>query len=170
MHTMTAKEIQSVQALNHEYQRIYQKKPGTFLEQMSPEAVEVNLAEQTVTIRFRSEAWMRNPISTVHGGVVAAMADIAMAGMGRVLKETHRIGPTIQMNLEYLRSCPLDQNILVKATCHKAGRQFIFLSCIAFAEAAPDKALFTASGCFANVPKEAEQNSNSLTRALDSIE
>ena len=114
---MTEKELQALHALNNEYQRIYQKNPGTFLEKMSPEVLAVNLTENSIIIRFHSESWMSNPIGTVHGGIVAAMADIAMAGMGRILKETHRLGPTIHLNLEYLRPSPINQNVIVKAIC-----------------------------------------------------
>lgn len=150
---MNDQERLALERLNREYQRIYEKKPGTFLERLAPEAVELDLTENVLVTRFQTAKWMRNPLGCVHGGVVAAMADVSMAAMARLLAGLSLVGPTVHLDINYLRPVPLKETIYTRTVCHKAGRSLFTLSATAYTEAAPGKALFQASGSFVRKSK-----------------
>lgn len=125
---------------------IYQSNPGTFLERMNPQFIELNENLDSLTLLFQTEPWMRNPQGIVHGGIIATMADITMGVLARFI--TQDMMPTIQINISYLRGTPVHEDIYVKSACNKKGRQIVFLSCKGFMVSTPEKPLFTAEGSF----------------------
>lgn len=128
------------------YGEIFHNNPGTFLEQMNPQLIELDENLDSLILLFKTEPWMRNPRGMVHGGIIATMADISMGVLARFVSQD--MMPTIQLSISYLRGMAVYEDIYVKASCHKKGRQIVFMGCNGYAGSAPEKLLFTADGSF----------------------
>lgn len=145
---MTLTEQELVAAINRKLDHIHETIPGNFVATVDPRAVEADLEKNVAVIRFESKEWMRNPRNTVHGGMLATMADMAMCAMGRAIVEN--FGPTIQMGIEYMRPVPVGSVVFVRVHCKKKGKKLLFLECIGVGEDDQDKPFFSANATFIN--------------------
>ena len=73
---------------------------------LRPEAVSVDAFDGTVTIKlpFRPEFRRAEDASDYHGGVVAALIDLA--AHAAVAVQIGRMAPTIDLRIDYLRAAP----------------------------------------------------------------
>ena len=93
---------------------------------------------------FRTEDWMVNPMGNVHGGILASMVDTAAGMLSKALIASWDGSPTVHLSINYLRPVALNRDLLLRASCQKAGRFLNYTSCTACYPERPDQALFTA--------------------------
>lgn len=88
---------------------------------LAPEAHEVNLetGEVVVHLPFRPEFAMDSLTRNYHGGVIAALIDLA--GHAAVAVKIGRHAPTIDMRIDFLRRAP-DVTLWARARVLQAGR------------------------------------------------
>lgn len=102
---------------------------------------------RTLVLSFEGAHWMSNPSNMLHGGVTAAVLDMAMGLLCRYCSGGY-MTPTIDMSVSYLRPAPVDKRLFVEARvtrrglniCHAVGRMW--------AEGAEDIELATAAGSY----------------------
>jgi len=88
---------------------------------LRPEPVSVDLDSGTVVIRLPYQAVFGRAGDSpeVHGGVVAALID--MAGHAAVAVQIQRMAPTIDLRIDYLRPAPAN-DLVATARTVKLGR------------------------------------------------
>ena len=141
---MTEADARLAAQWEERYQEIYRTTPGGFLEWMAPRIEELDTARNTLIVRFETKNWMTNPRGTVHGGVIASMADTATGMLSRIVGESQLGGPTVSLSVNYIRAVPLNESVLVRTVCQKSGRQMIFMTSEAYLPGKPEEILFTA--------------------------
>lgn len=88
---------------------------------LKPEAISVDSSINSVTIRLKSRPEFRRSEdeTALHGGIVAALIDIA--GHAAVAVEINRMAPTIDLRIDYLRPAGGD-HLMATAKLLRAGR------------------------------------------------
>lgn len=130
------------------YEELYHSNPGTFLEIMHPQIIAYDAQPPSLLLQFQMKPWMRNPRNTIHGGIIASMADISMGGLARLMLHAGAGLPTAELSVNYLRPVPFQQSVRVKSFCRKQGHSLVFLNCQGFLPSEPSETLFTASAVF----------------------
>ena len=130
------------------YEELYKETPGTFLERMNPEILALSIEDMEATVRFQTAPWMCNPRGSIHGGIITTMADNAMGLLMRVLDGHIYGGPTVSMNVNFIKPVRLGDVIRVHAVCSMSGRKVRFMNCRGFKEEEPKKTLFEAQAVF----------------------
>lgn len=125
------------------YEEFYRSVPDGFSARLCAEIRELDMAARTIVVSFRTDANMANPMGTVHGGVIAGMADTAAGMLSKALIGDWKAGPTVSLTVNYLRPVALGSDIHVRARCQKHGRFLNYASCEGYSPAAPDEVLFT---------------------------
>ena len=125
------------------YEDFYKALPGGFTEQMAPAIEELDMEKRTIIASFQTNALMANPMGTVHGGVIAGMADTAAGMLSKALIGAWMAGPTVSLSVNYLRPVRLGETVYVRASCQKNGRFLNYTTCEGYLASAPDEVLFT---------------------------
>lgn len=97
--------------------------------------------------RFRTIAWMRNPVDILHGGVTAAIMDKAMGSLTYCFAY-EKLTPTIKLEITYLRPIKIGLDISVRCKITGQGKSIIHVAAEIWNDEAPDKLLATAVGLF----------------------
>ena len=126
------------------YEAFYRLWPGCFPEKLNPRILELDLERRQMLVGFRTEDWMVNPMGNVHGGILASMVDTAAGMLSKALIASWDGSPTVHLSINYLRPVALNRDLLLRASCQKAGRFLNYTSCTACYPERPDQALFTA--------------------------
>lgn len=84
------------------------------------ELVRAHEGEVEVRLPYREELLGDEAGTNIHGGIIAALADIA--GCFAVISATGRDVPTIDIRLDYLRMAPPGEALIATARTVKAGR------------------------------------------------
>ena len=74
---------------------------------------------RSAVFRFRTYAWMSNPMGVTHGGIISAILDASMGTLCTAFYGT--MTPTITMTTNYCRPVPLDCEVLVKVRASHVG-------------------------------------------------
>lgn len=123
------------------------KKPDTMNALMHPEFVDCDFEEATLTLAYKAEAWMSNPVGMMHGGNTAAAADITMGILTYILAG-QVMPPTITMQVTYLRPIPIGSTLVVKARADSVGKTKAALVADMWLEGQPNKRCATATGVY----------------------
>lgn len=102
--------------------------------------------EHTVSFRFHTYRWMKNPNQVVHGGMIAALLDNAM-GMTCICLYGD-MTPTISLSINYCRPVPLDADIIIRIRAVTTGSTNCQLTAEIFLPDAPQLPLVTALGVY----------------------
>lgn len=117
-----------------------------FCSTLSTRFEDCNAQEMTMTCSFPCEDWGANRIGRIHGGVVSAMLDQAMGLL--CFAVTHRVLPTVELQISYLRPTELNARLYVKSRAVSTGKTFWHINCEAWMEGTPEKTVATASGVY----------------------
>ena len=95
-------------------------------EKMEPVFAGCSAEAESLTLEFPVRQWMLNPGGTLHGGIIAAMLDMAMGLLARYWKQTTHL-MTSDMNVSFLRPVPAGARFTVTAYTEKTGRRLQFM-------------------------------------------
>ncbi|MBR1660510.1 MAG: PaaI family thioesterase [Oscillospiraceae bacterium] len=140
---MTDRDREVARRWQEVYDAFFQTVQGGFSERLGSVIEDLDLDARTILVRFRTDTLMANPMGTVHGGVIAGMADTAAGMLSKALIGDWIAGPTVSLSVNYLRPVPLGASVWVRARCQKSGRFLNYTTCEGYLAEAPDEALFT---------------------------
>ena len=86
---------------------------------------------EKVVIRLALEQRHLNNASTLHGGVLATLADVAMAMAGTYVNDPHerRVAITLSMNLSFEGVAKAGSTVLATGYCTTAGHKIFMSRC-----------------------------------------
>ena len=150
---MTETDKKIAEEWQAKYEAFYKALPGGFTEQIAPAIEELDMQKRTIVASFRTNSLMANPMGTVHGGVIAGMADTAAGMLSKALIGTWLSGPTVSLSVNYLRPVSLGATVYVRASCQKNGRFLNYTTCEGYLADAPDEVLFTGECVYFSMPE-----------------
>lgn len=158
---MTADNRPETQAEAEELARgfmdaICRSDPATFNQMLSPELVGVDFEKRTLTLSMDFAGWMRNQVGIMHGGIIAAVADIVMGVLVYVFSG-RKMPPTINLETNYMRMVNSGEKLYARAYADKIGRTTALMRCELWAGSASDKLTATASGVYSTAGKTYEE-------------
>lgn len=113
---------------------------------LHPIFIDCDEQEMWVTIGFPAQAWETNPNGVIHGGITATMIDTAVGISAIAITETFT--PTVNLHISYLRPCPADGTIAVRAYITMLGGSIIQTRAETYDTREPDKLVATAEGIY----------------------
>lgn len=120
---------------------------GQFNTMLKAELHSCDYGKSVVTLRMDPAPWMGNPMGILHGGVTASVLDMTMGLLCRYCSGGY-MTPTISMDVQYLRSGPLDKRLYIRADLTKRGMSVCYATGVLWAAGGEDKPLATASGAY----------------------
>jgi len=127
-------------------QNIYDTQSGTILEMLKPRFVSCDAEEQTLLMAFPAMEWERNPLGVMQGGVVATILDAAIACLS--VNYAGDAPVTISLQTSYLRGCPINGTLMVRARATKVGRSLFHAFAECWEESSPGKLVATATSAY----------------------
>lgn len=91
----------------------------------------ISATKQELILSFPVQAWQINPMHTMHGGMIATIADMSMGCMSYALNGGCP-NPTIEMNVRYLKGIKEGTQIIVKVHPLHIGTRLIQCTCDLF--------------------------------------
>lgn len=127
--------------------RDLQEKRGHMIAGMiKPVVLSCDDEKMCATLGFPCMEWETNPNGVIHGGIMATMIDTAIGLTTIAVTET--LTPTINLQISYLRPCPADGMVAVRAYITMLGGSVIHTRAEAFDTREPDKLVATAEGAY----------------------
>ena len=120
---------------------------GQFNTLLGTELWSCDYEKSTVTLAMDPQPWMGNPMGILHGGVTASVLDMTMGLLCRYCSGGY-MTPTVNMNVSYLRSGPLDKRLYIRAELVKRGLTICYASGALWAEGGEDKPIATSTGAY----------------------
>ena len=120
----------------------------TVFAMMQPSVAVCDPDAPSVTLTYPGQAWEQNSTGVIHGGVTAAMMDVAMGTLTYAL--TGSITPTVNLNISFPRPAAGFSRFFIRAELTKAGRTVMYTTAVMYEAEAPDKPVATAQGAFFN--------------------
>ena len=143
---MEEKQLQMEKHVKNMLDNIRDNMGDTILGMLKGEFVECSAEEASVTLAFPAMSWERNPINLMQGGVVATILDFSLACIATFYGSEKAV--TVSLQTSYLRGCPIDGKLIVKARATKAGRTMVHCSAECWEEKSPDKTVATCVGVY----------------------
>lgn len=143
---MEEKQLQMEEHVKKMLSNIRENMADTILGMLQGEFVECSYEEASVTLSFPAMRWERNPINLMQGGVVATILDFALACLATYYGSEKAV--TVSLQTSYLRGCPIDGRLVVKARATKTGRTMIHAAAECWEEKTPDKTVATCVGVY----------------------
>lgn len=125
---------------------------GQFNTMLGPELYTCDYDKQTVTLVMETKPWMGNPMGILHGGVTASVLDMTMGLLCRYFSGGY-MTPTISMDVQFLRSGPLDKKLYIEAELTKRGMSICYATGKLWAEGSRVRLIASSSGSYYVVPK-----------------
>jgi len=110
------------------------------------DVVHVDAARQEMVTAFRAAPWTENVNGTVHGGIITVAFDSSMGILCHSTVSPRR-GPTIQLNVSFLRPVGIGDTMYVRVRILRTGRNLVWLQGVAWT-ADEDKPCASAEGTF----------------------
>lgn len=120
---------------------------GQFNTMLGVEVAECDFEKSTVTLVMEPKPWMGNPIGILHGGITASLLDMTMGLLCRYCSGGH-MTPTVNMDVQYLRSGPLDKKLYIHAELTKRGFSICYANGSLWAEGERENLIATSSGAY----------------------
>lgn len=114
-------------------EQLYATRGDTLNAVLKPEVVACSYEDKSLTMAVAAERWMANPNLSLHGGMTATVADLVMGLVSRYFARG-LLTPTVNMNVSYLSSVPLEGRLLCRARCVKAGFSLVYIEAELWAE------------------------------------
>lgn len=92
-----------------------------FAEAVGIRAIEAEQGRAALVVR--TEDYHANPVGTVHGGLAAALLDSAMWSAVLTTMPAGTFCTTLQMNVNYVRPIPMNDEVRAEATVIHGGRR-----------------------------------------------
>lgn len=108
--------------------------------------------EDWCLLRCGTEAWMRNPYGTLHGGMSAAIADQAMGFLAFSVMREDGVTPTVQMQTVYHAPIHPGKHVLVRVQVTAQTRTLTHLACQLMMEDAPERLCVSATSIYYFIP------------------
>lgn len=108
--------------------------------------------DNSVTIGLRLAQPHTNARGLIHGGLIAALADVAMGYSCAQASGWATSFVTISLSVDYVGSAEIGQWLAIEGEVIKTGSTICFVQCLAKAD---DVVIARASGTFRVVPKKA---------------
>ena len=105
-------------------QRIINDMMAATLEDCDPDA-------GTLALSFRVEDWMRNPMGTMHGGLLTTCVDLTIGTLTRFLRGGGHVS-TVTLNMNFQRPVPYGETVVIEARMDKNGGRVAFLGANGF--------------------------------------
>ncbi len=121
--------------------------PGTFNVLLGCELETCGYEDSFVVLRLAPKPWMANPMNILHGGVTASVLDMTMGLLCRYCSGGS-MTPTVSMDVQYLRSGPLDKTLYIRADLTKRGLSVCYANGRLWAGEDEKKPIATASGAY----------------------
>lgn len=118
-----------------------QNRKDTINAMLQMQLVSINSEEKKLVIKFTVSTWELNPYQTLHGGIISAMADVAM-GCVCYASSNAAATPTLQMSVSFIKAIKEGDEVLVEAICDHAGSRI--------AQARAFVSLIKDSSCYVN--------------------
>lgn len=134
-------------ALREYLDRLTDNGDGTFNGMVAAALDRCDYEKRTLVLRVQTQSWMENPNGVLHGGVSAAILDIAMGTLARYFTGGG-MTPTVSMSVNYLRPVPVGAVIYLRAELPMRGFTLCHASCRMWVEGQPDRSLCTATGVY----------------------
>ena len=109
-----------------------ERKDGHFDDTMRAHYHSCDFEEQSISIRFDTQAWQRNERDGIHGGAIAGMFDTACGVVANFVAENE--AATSDMYVSYVRPLELGEHAILKTWIVRAGRSMIRLRAEMFCE------------------------------------
>lgn len=138
-------------------ERCNSKWAHTLCGMIKPFYMESDEEAMSVTLGYPCMEWQQNPNGVLHGGMVATLIDttIGIASIAVIEKLT----PTINLQVSYLRPCPADGTLAVRAYITMLGGSVVHTRAELWDTREPDRLIATAEGAyrrFKNAPSDPE--------------
>lgn len=108
--------------------------------------IDCNEEEMCITLGFPAQQWETNPNGVIHGGIMATMIDTAI-GISTIAV-TEKFTPTMNLHISYLRPCPADGTVAVRAYITMLGGSVIQTRAEAYDTRDPRSLVTTAEGTY----------------------
>jgi len=138
---MTNEELQS--KIEEILADVNENQSDTILGMVKPRFVACDAAEQTITLAYPGQAWERNPLGIMQGGVVATVMDYSVACM--ILAFGGEKPVTVSLQVSYLRGTPVSGTLNVRVRATKMGRTVVHAFAECYEAQSPDKLVATAN-------------------------
>lgn len=125
---------------------------GQFNTMLDTKVADCDYEGQTVTLYMDPKPWMGNPMGILHGGVTASVLDMTMGLLCRYFSGGY-MTPTVNMDVSYLRSGPLDRRLYIRAELQKRGMSICYAAGKLWAEGTEDRLIATAAAAYYVVGK-----------------
>lgn len=106
--------------------------------------VECDSEDQSLTLEFTVQDWMRNPGGNLHGGILTTTMDMTLGMLARYYKQTRKV-VTVHLSVNFLRGVKACDRFRIYAKADKAGKRVIFMSGRAILENEETAATVTAT-------------------------
>lgn len=126
--------------------------PASFNTMLAPEFIELNFDNRSMTLAHDFAGWMKNQVGIMHGGVIAAAADVAM-GVLVYTFSGKKMPPTISLQTTYLRMVNPGGRLFARAYADKVGKTTASMRCEIWMENSPDELAATANGVYSTSGK-----------------
>lgn len=134
-------------AFAHYFDCLYKGHEDTLNALLKPEVVACDYEKRSLTVAVPTKKWMTNPNLILHGGITATVADMVMGLVSRYFSGG-KLTPTVNMNVSYLSSVPMDAKLYCRATCVRAGFSMIYVRAELWAEGREDDLAATATATY----------------------
>ena len=115
-----------LQVLQNHIDREFTASPSPFMLWMRP--IVLAAEEGSVTFQYLVREEMSNPIKSLHGGVIAAIADDCIGATMFSFNEEN-FYTTINLNVDYFAPARVGDTIIARTSIIKKGRQFVNAQC-----------------------------------------
>lgn len=102
-------------------------------------------AQEIVTV-FTAAPWAENVSGVVHGGVITSVIDSSMGIFCRGISYPRR-GPTINLNVNFLRPVSMGRQMYTRVKLLRRGRNLLWFQAESWSDS-PDKPCASAEGTF----------------------
>ena len=143
---MNEKQLQMEEHIKKLLSDINENQADTILGMLHPAFVECSAEEGSVKLSYPAMAWERNPIGVMQGGVVATILDAAIACLS--VNYAGDAPMTISLQTSYLRGCPINGTLMVRARATKVGRSLFHAFAECWEENSPGKLVATATSAY----------------------
>jgi len=100
---------------------------------------------EIVTV-FTPAPWTENTNGTVHGGVITSVIDSSMGMLCRSVSYPRR-GPTVNLNVNFLRPVQLGKPLYTRARLLRRGQNLLWFQSVSWSDS-PDRICASAEGTF----------------------
>ncbi|WP_029269911.1 PaaI family thioesterase [Flavobacterium sp. KJJ] len=121
-----------LEVLQDHIDREFTASPSPFMLWMKP--IVLAAENGSVTFKYLVREEMSNPIKSLHGGVIAAIADDCI-GATLFSSDEENFYTTINLNVDYFAPARVGDIILARTSIIKKGRQFVNAQCEIWNEA-----------------------------------